>query len=50
MRLKTSNWDAAKFLDDDEAVAIFMGEAFKTTLAVMKALGIQMTTEIPSAA
>jgi probable addiction module antidote protein len=92
MKLKTTKWDAAEYLDSGEAIAIFMGEAFKTndpayiahalgvvarakgmaqiaqktglsreqlyrsfskngnptlktTLAVMKALGIQLTTK-----
>lgn len=92
MKLKTTKWDAAEYLNSEEAIAIFMSEAFKTndpayiahalgvvarakgmakiakktglsreqlyrsfsengnptlktTLAVMKALGIQLTTK-----
>ncbi len=94
MKLKTTMWDAAKFLDSEEGIAIYMGEAFKTndaayiahalgvvarakgmtqiaektglsreqlyrsfsedgnptlktTLAVMEALGIQLTAKVP---
>lgn len=30
MKLKTTKWDAAEYLDSHEAIAIFMDEAFKT--------------------
>jgi probable addiction module antidote protein len=30
MKPKTTKWDAAEYLDSEEAIAIFMGEAFKT--------------------
>ena len=40
MKLKTTKWDAAKHLDSDEAIAIFMTEAFKTNDAAYLAHAI----------
>ena len=42
MKLKTTKWDAAKHLDSEEAIAIFMAEAFKANDAayLAHALGV----------
>lgn len=42
MKLKTTKWDAAEYLHSHEAIAIFMGEAFKTNdpAYIAHALGV----------
>ena len=42
MKLKTTKWDAAEYLDSQEAIAIFMAEAFKTNdpAYIAHALGV----------
>ena len=48
---KWTAYDPAEDLGSDEAIAVFMAEAtLKTTLAVMNALGVQLTAKIPTAA
>jgi DNA-binding phage protein len=55
MAEKLTTFDPAEGLTSDEAIASFMAEAFasedptlKTTIAVMKALGIELTAKVHS--